>query len=220
MFQFMGQIVEGEAHDIGIVTLDFGDDDGTEILDAEGAGFVQWFAGGDVIGDFAVGEVFDEDTGYDGPGSGFVRWGFDDGQSGNYLQGLTADFTEHQGGLVGGVWFAEYFVAQSDEGVGGDNQVVGVEVGDGFGLAGREVFGQFSRWHWQGHVLLVLAGHRLEGEFEFRHQLFAAGRGGSQDDGFHRGEKEGKLISRQINIFLSIRQQRGLFLTSQLEKDR
>lgn len=96
---------EGEADDVEVAALDAGNPARGAALDGIGAGFVHGLAGGDVGGNFGVGEGEEADGG--DFGGDFGAGGGDEGDAGDDVVGAAGEEAEHAGGVGGGLGFGE-----------------------------------------------------------------------------------------------------------------
>jgi len=134
-FEHGGDQGQREADYVEVVADDAGNPAGGTALDGVGAGFVHGLAGGDVGGDFLVGEGEEGDAGdfggYLGAGGG------DDGYAGDDAVGAAGEQTEHAGGVGWVFGFAEDVVVEGDGGVGAQD---GKALGIGVRVCGGEAY--------------------------------------------------------------------------------
>jgi hypothetical protein len=171
---------DGEAHYVEEVAFDAGDPAGGVALDAVGSGFVEGVVGGEVEGEFGLGDGGKEDGGgfYVGAGGGAGG----DGDAGVDLVGAVGEAAEHVGGFGEVCGFAEDFVAECYGGVGTEDGGGGVEGGDGLGLFEGEALDVGGGGFVGAERLVDVGGEDVEGEAGLGEEVSAAGRGGGEDE--------------------------------------
>jgi hypothetical protein len=109
----------GKADDVEVIAFNAGNPTSGTTLDGIGSGFVHGFAGGDIGGDFFVGEGEESDGG--GFGGDFSVCGGDDGDAGDDAMGAAGEKTEHTGGVGGVFGLAEDVIVEGYGGVGAED---------------------------------------------------------------------------------------------------
>jgi hypothetical protein len=121
-FKEAGDEGNGKADDVEVVAFDARNPTGGATLDGIGSGFVHGLAGGDIGGDFFIGEGEESDGG--GFGGDFSVCGGDDGDAGDDTVGAAGEKAEHTGGVGGVFWLAEDVVVEGDGGIGTEDSEV------------------------------------------------------------------------------------------------
>src|SRR5216684_347953 len=180
---------EGEAHDVEVTAFDAGNETAGTALDGVGAGFVVWFAGGEVAGDFFGIELGKMDMSRFDEGAALGVGKANEGDTGEDRVRAGGKSFEHVAGVVGGARLAEDVAVESDFGVGANddgraNGAGGDEFGFGDGQAMHEVVRGFA-----GVGRFVDGGgEHGEGEAGVAKDFGAAGGGGGEDE-FHHGSR-------------------------------
>src|SRR5216684_2085441 len=98
---------EGEAHDVEVTAFDAGNETAGTALDGVGAGFVVWFAGGEVAGDFFGIELGKMDMSRFDEGAALGVGKANEGDTGEDRVRAGGKSFEHVAGVVGGARLGE-----------------------------------------------------------------------------------------------------------------
>src|SRR5215467_3461679 len=138
-----------QSHHVEIATFNARDVAGGIALDGVSAGLVVRLAGGEVTGDFFVGQGSERDKSGLDKGDAFGVGKANKTHAGEDRVSATGKFREHAAGVVGGAWLAEDAAVEDDFRIRGDDNggtdgARGGEFGFGFGKTEDEVLRRFA----------------------------------------------------------------------------
>ncbi len=181
----LGDARQGEADDVEVVAFDAGDVAARAALDGVGASFVVRLLGGEVAGDFFIGELGEMDEGGFDETAALRIWKAYKRHAGEDRVGAAGKIFKHAAGVVAGARLAEDAALKSDLGIGTDDDgracgASGDEFGFGDGEALDQVVGGFTG------VGRFVDGGREDGEGESSAvEDFGAADGGGGENEFH-----------------------------------